>query len=257
MKRPVNNDGTPRKQRTDCTVFQLPDEGKLEFADVIAKNPASPNVEQLEAVLGRYGIIVTPVADGAEPPKPARTWARKNLYRYLRGPRVQELTIAAGVIRNRMLGQTLADSGADALHADARRLVTAYWMTVARCTQEAERPKSADESDDQYRARIARCREEMQQATDNLATAGVLKSGEDKGRIAEAKLRLQSEKQKLDREKFEVEVAGRLLDQALREKLAHIAESNLPRAEKIAAARQLAFADIDALEKSGEVVLPQ
>jgi hypothetical protein len=78
-----------------------------------------------------------------------------------------------------------------------------------------------------------------------------------KSRGDAAKLAHQSAKLKLDREKFETELAERLLDQALREKLAGIAESNLPRAEKIAQARQLAFADIDALEKSGEVVLPK
>jgi hypothetical protein len=97
----------------------------------------------------------------------------------------------------------------------------------------------------------------MTQATDNLAKLGALKAGEDKGYIAVARLDLQREKQKLDREKFETELAEKLLDEAMLAKAAAIASSNAPRAEKIAALRQAYFADVDELEKSGKVVLPK
>ncbi len=55
MKRPVNKDGTPRKQRTDCKINLLPDAGKMEFAAEFQKNPASPNVERLQAICRSHG----------------------------------------------------------------------------------------------------------------------------------------------------------------------------------------------------------
>lgn len=178
MKQPINKDGTPRKRRMDCKVFQLPDEGQVEFADVLARNPASPNVEQLEAVMVRHGVAVS----------------RNSLYEFLKSARMQEFQITAGVIRNRLLGQKLATAGADALHADARRLATGYWMTVARCAQELDTPKRADETAEQFTARQSARRAEMEQATAMLGTLGCLKAGEDKGAIAVAKLQLEREK---------------------------------------------------------------
>ena len=178
MKQPINKDGTPRKRRMDCKVFQLPDGGQVEFADVLARNPASPNVEQLEAVMVRHGVAVS----------------RNSLYEFLKSARVQEFQITAGVIRNRLLGQKLATAGADALHADARRLATGYWMTVARCAQEMDGGKRSEETAEQYQARLDRSRAEMEAATDALGTLGCLKAGEDKGAIAVAKLELERQK---------------------------------------------------------------
>ena len=178
MKQLHNKDGTPRKRRMDCKVFLLPDEGQVEFADVLARNPASPNVEQLEAVMARHGVKVS----------------RNSLYEFLKSARVQEFQITAGVIRNRLLGQKLATAGADALHADARRLATGYWMTVARCAQEMDGGKRSEETAEQYQARLDRSRAEMEAATDALGTLGCLKAGEDKGAIAVAKLQLEREK---------------------------------------------------------------
>jgi len=173
-----NKDGTPRKRRMDCKVFLLPDEGQVEFADVLARNPASPNVEQLEAVMVKHNVKIS----------------RQSLYEFLKSARVQEFQITAGVIRNRILGQKLAAAGADSLHADARRLATGYWMTVARCAQELDTPKRADETPEQFTARVARSREEMEAATAMLGTLGALKAGEDKGQLAAAKLQLEREK---------------------------------------------------------------
>jgi hypothetical protein len=241
MKRPLNNDGTPRKQRIDCKINSLPDAGKIAFAEEFQKNPASPNVERLQAICREHGV----------------DWSAKGIYEFCRGPRSQEFTITAGVIRNRLLGQALVEAGADALHADARRLALGYWTTVARCAQELESPQREGETLADWQARLQRARAEMTQATDNLAKLGALKAGEDKGYIAVARLDLQREKQKLDREKFETELAEKLLDEAMLAKAAAIASSNAPRAEKIAALRQAYFADVDELEKSGKVVLPK
>jgi hypothetical protein len=64
-------------------------------------------------------------------------------------------------------------------------------------------------------------------------------------------------KLKLDREKFETMTAEKMLDEALRDRAAEIANSNLSHADKIAAMRQAAFADVDALQASGEIKLPE
>lgn|GEM_PF-3820960 len=58
---------------------------------------------------------------------------------------------------------------------------------------------------------------------------------------------------RLDRDKFETAIAERLLDETLRARAAQIADSNAPRAEKIAQLRQTYFADID----TEKVVLPK
>jgi hypothetical protein len=51
--------------------------------------------------------------------------------------------------------------------------------------------------------------------------------------------------------------AERLLDETLRQQAAAIANSSLSNADKIAALRKAAFSDVDALEASGSVQLPQ
>lgn len=66
-----------------------------------------------------------------------------------------------------------------------------------------------------------------------------------------------NEKLRLDRLKIESAVLEKALTVAAQKRLAEIAASDLPRAEKIAAARQVYFADVDELEKAGGVKLPQ
>jgi hypothetical protein len=62
---------------------------------------------------------------------------------------------------------------------------------------------------------------------------------------------------KLARDKFEIEISTKMLSQALREQAERIANSNLSQADKIAAMRQAAFSDVDALQKSGRVKIPK
>lgn len=61
----------------------------------------------------------------------------------------------------------------------------------------------------------------------------------------------------LAREKFETEIGGRLLTMLQDKAAMEIANSSAPQSEKIAALRKQYFADVDALEASGAVVLPQ
>lgn len=73
-------------------------------------------------------------------------------------------------------------------------------------------------------------------------------------RAAEAR---QQEALKLERQKFELLAAEKMLDQALRRKAEEIAASNLSHADKIAAMREAAFQDVDALQASGQIKLPE
>ena len=57
--------------------------------------------------------------------------------------------------------------------------------------------------------------------------------------------------------KFQTEFSAKLLDPEVRAKAAAIAASNLSNSEKIAAMRQVAFAEIDELQASGAVVIPK
>lgn len=59
------------------------------------------------------------------------------------------------------------------------------------------------------------------------------------------------------REKLLNDAATKLLDKALRAKADEINNSNLSNADKIAAMRQAAFAEIDELQRSGKVVIPK
>ncbi|MEO7933218.1 MAG: hypothetical protein ABIT76_08685 [Chthoniobacterales bacterium] len=61
----------------------------------------------------------------------------------------------------------------------------------------------------------------------------------------------------LAREKFEIEACEKILAAVNDAKVRSIAESNVPKAEKIAQLRQEYFADIDALQASGEIELPK
>ena len=73
-------------------------------------------------------------------------------------------------------------------------------------------------------------------------------------RQAEAR---QQEMLKLEQNKYRDLVAEKMLDQALREQAERIANSDMSNADKIAAMRKAAFADVDALEATGEIVLPK
>ncbi len=79
-----------------------------------------------------------------------------------------------------------------------------------------------------------------------------------------AKLVIQGKKEaradarlKLDQEKFEIEASKKLLDQVLRKRAEEIATSNLSNEDKIAAMRKAAFSDVDELQKSGTIQLPE
>ncbi len=58
------------------------------------------------------------------------------------------------------------------------------------------------------------------------------------------------------RERFERESCGVLLEWLRNAKGGEIAERPMSNAEKIALLRQVVFADVDELERSGEIVLP-
>jgi hypothetical protein len=60
----------------------------------------------------------------------------------------------------------------------------------------------------------------------------------------------------LDREKFEVAVATKLLDEALRLRAQEIADGPGTEAEKIALMRSAYFADVDALQAAGTIKIP-
>lgn len=62
---------------------------------------------------------------------------------------------------------------------------------------------------------------------------------------------------KLAEEKFELEFSEKILDKALREHAERIANSSLSQADKIAAMRQAAFKDVEALQQSGKLKLPK
>ena len=68
---------------------------------------------------------------------------------------------------------------------------------------------------------------------------------------------LKRERLKLDREKFELLTAEKLLDKALRQKADEINASSLSQADKIAAMRKAAFKDVESLEQSGKLKLPK
>ena len=184
MAQPLNRDGSPRKIRVDCKFFQLPDDGKVAFVEQLERQA---NVEQLAAIAAQHGV----------------TWSEKGIYEFLKSPRRQEVVITTGVIRNRVLGQSLAAVGADGLHADARRLAVGYWMTVARCAQEEDSGRRAGESADAFTARRDRSRAEMSEATEALGTLGFLKAGEDKAAFNLAKLRITEQQLALATKKFQ------------------------------------------------------
>lgn len=74
---------------------------------------------------------------------------------------------------------------------------------------------------------------------------------------AETKGRQKEEELALKKAKFARDTCSLFLKWFKDEKAREIADSNLSNAQKIAALRKTFFADVDALEKSGEVTLPE
>ena len=73
------------------------------------------------------------------------------------------------------------------------------------------------------------------------------------------KLNQADESLRLERRRLDAlldKAAERLLNESLRQQAAAIASSSMSNAEKIAALRKAAFADVDALEASGQVQIP-
>lgn len=71
------------------------------------------------------------------------------------------------------------------------------------------------------------------------------------------RLNLQREQLHLDREKFELLAAEKMLDKALRQKADEINASGLSQADKIAAMRKVAFKDVETLQASGKLKIPK
>lgn len=82
-------------------------------------------------------------------------------------------------------------------------------------------------------------------------------SAETKGRLDQAKLAQKDQEIALARTKFELEAAEKMLDAAMRARADEINASGLSNADKIAAMRKAAFAEIDELQVSGKVVVPK
>jgi DNA uptake protein ComE-like DNA-binding protein len=76
-------------------------------------------------------------------------------------------------------------------------------------------------------------------------------------RSAETKAKFKREELDLKRKQFEMEIAEKMLDEALLRRAQEIAGSGMTQAAKIAAMRKAAFADVDALEASGKIEIPR
>jgi hypothetical protein len=68
---------------------------------------------------------------------------------------------------------------------------------------------------------------------------------------------LKARDQSLQRDKFEIETCEKILQATNDKRTQAIANSNISNAEKIAQLRQTYFADVDALEQSGAVQIPE
>jgi hypothetical protein len=104
-----------------------------------------------------------------------------------------------------------------------------------------------------------------QQATNQVGSfainaANVLLMAEGmrtKGKVEEVKIGLRKEKLKLEREKFQVDTCEFFLKWFNDKRAQEIAGSKSSNADKIAQLRREYFKDVDELEKSGKVVLPE
>ena len=98
---------------------------------------------------------------------------------------------------------------------------------------------------------------QIEQAGQSFFSALALEQQDVKTWFLTQQLGLKREQLRLDREKFELLAAEKMLDKALRQKADEINSSNMSNADKIAAMRQAAFTDVDALQQSGKVKIPK
>ncbi len=81
-------------------------------------------------------------------------------------------------------------------------------------------------------------------------------SGRFRAQLEQAKLDHNREALQFDREKFEITMSGKILQAAHDEETQKMAASKLSNAEKIAWVRQKYFSDVEELQQSGDVKLP-
>lgn len=172
MAKGWNKDGSPRKRRTDCGFYRLPEQGQQEFMAIVHEDRANPDMKRLCAVVSKH----------------KQEWSMPRIYDFLRSPRCQEELIAHQVRLHRAMGETMASAGADHLHADARRLAIAHWTTILANAQVLYSDPQAT-SEQKAAAYVSTA-----EATDKLVALGALKAGEDKGALALAKLELDKQK---------------------------------------------------------------
>ena len=82
-------------------------------------------------------------------------------------------------------------------------------------------------------------------------------SAREKSKLEWRKVEQRERQLQLDVEKWQTETAEKLLSAALRAKADEINASNISQAEKIAAMRAAAFADVEKLQKSGKLMIPK
>lgn len=106
--------------------------------------------------------------------------------------------------------------------------------------------------------------EKVRNAAITFFTAQTTSNKDLEGFVSVTKLVLDREKGEredrkltLERERFEIESAEKMLSEALRRRAEEIANSNLSNGDKIAAMRKVAFKSVDELEASGKVQIPK
>ena len=103
---------------------------------------------------------------------------------------------------------------------------------------------------------------DVEQLGDVVQSLSALRAGEiaqQRANTDREKLKQKDEELRQGRDKIEllkIKACEAMLSEGVRRKAAEIANSNLSNADKIAAMRAAAFADVDALEASGAVRLP-
>lgn len=161
--------------------------------------------------------------------------SRAGLYRFVEYAREHE---SEYLLRQRILDQAALKRELDAVGSvKSEQLVSALANDVA-----AARAKG----DDQAVARAVR----------SYQVAASIVGDTLKLQLATKAEHRAGEELKLTREKWEVEVCEKFLSWFQDSKAREIAESQCSNSEKIAALRQAYYADVDALEKSGQVHLP-
>ena len=207
-----------KKLRADAVENRLPEAGRAELAGLVAVNAP---LKDIVALFASYNITI-----------PAKTAAAAH---HRMTAAQQRLATRAATIK--AMREVAARSG----------------ITLTEAALDTATSAVGDLLD----AQIAPDTEEGQQlllkALSGLTGARNVEVSAARVSQQGEKLKLDAAAQKLQEEKFCV----LLLDRAVLAKAREIADSNAPRAEKIAALRQAYFADVDELEKSGKVVLPK